>query len=392
MPADGRAVRREHRARHDRRRRRRARAASRSCCASRASSAILGVPVALERQREILQALDFGVAEPPRRPERERPAGAPDDVTREVDLIEEVARIDGLERLPATLPARRGAAGRLSHAQRVRRARRGRARRARPARDRRMELRRPGLLDRLRLPAEDPMRRVVTLENPLSDGPVDHAPDADGLTAGRGPPERLAQRARTSPCSSRAPSTGPPPASAAADEHHALGGAAERRTLARARGAASAAESDFFAAKGLLEGLLGRFHVPFTLQAARRGRSCTRGAAPRCLAGRAHARLRRRGAPARRRRVGPRAHGRLRDRPRAARARARRSSSPSAAFGAFPSLRQDLAVTLPARRARRRACSTPCARPAARCSTTRGSSTSTPARRWGRAGARSRWR
>ena len=43
------------------------------------------------------------------------------DVTREIDLIEEVARIDGLERLPATLPARRGAAGRLTHAQRVRR-------------------------------------------------------------------------------------------------------------------------------------------------------------------------------------------------------------------------------------------------------------------------------
>ena len=34
-----------------------------------------------------------------------------EDVTREVDLIEEVARIDGLERLPATLPARRGAYG-----------------------------------------------------------------------------------------------------------------------------------------------------------------------------------------------------------------------------------------------------------------------------------------
>ena len=39
------------------------------------------------------------------------PALRRDDVTREIDLIEEVARIDGLERLPATLPARRGAAG-----------------------------------------------------------------------------------------------------------------------------------------------------------------------------------------------------------------------------------------------------------------------------------------
>ena len=43
------------------------------------------------------------------------------DVQREVDLIEEVARIHGLERLPAALPARRSAVGRLTPAQRLRR-------------------------------------------------------------------------------------------------------------------------------------------------------------------------------------------------------------------------------------------------------------------------------
>jgi phenylalanyl-tRNA synthetase beta chain len=43
------------------------------------------------------------------------------DVTREADLIEEVARIDGLEKLPATLPSRHGASGRLSLQQRLRR-------------------------------------------------------------------------------------------------------------------------------------------------------------------------------------------------------------------------------------------------------------------------------
>ncbi len=43
------------------------------------------------------------------------------DVTREADLIEEVARLDGLERLPATLPSRHGAAGRLNDRQRLRR-------------------------------------------------------------------------------------------------------------------------------------------------------------------------------------------------------------------------------------------------------------------------------
>ncbi len=43
------------------------------------------------------------------------------DVQREADLIEEVARIHGLERLPITLPSRRRAVGRLTHGQRLRR-------------------------------------------------------------------------------------------------------------------------------------------------------------------------------------------------------------------------------------------------------------------------------
>ena len=43
------------------------------------------------------------------------------DVQREADLIEEVARIHGLDRFPATLPARRKAVGRLTEHQRLRR-------------------------------------------------------------------------------------------------------------------------------------------------------------------------------------------------------------------------------------------------------------------------------
>ena len=73
--------------------------------------AILGIEVPRARQAQILNALDFAHRRGRRRPgRRPRRRVRREDVTREVDLIEEVARIDGLERLPATLPARRGAA------------------------------------------------------------------------------------------------------------------------------------------------------------------------------------------------------------------------------------------------------------------------------------------
>jgi phenylalanyl-tRNA synthetase beta chain len=131
--------------------------------------AILGVPVPRARQREILHALDFqtqdaddglDVAVPPLRRV---------DVTREADLIEEVARIDGLEKLPATLPRHRPA-GRLSPVQRLRR-------RAVDALVGRglyetvgWTFTAPATLQQLRLAPEDPRRaRAVALENPLSE-------------------------------------------------------------------------------------------------------------------------------------------------------------------------------------------------------------------------------
>ena len=226
--------------------------------------AILGVPVAVGRQAEILEALDFRTEPAPDGLEVTVPALRRDDVTREVDLIEEVARIDGLDRLPATLPARRGAAGRLNHAQKVRRA----AEDAMVGRGLHeivgWSFADPALLDRLRLGAEDPMRRVVRLENPISEAQSMMRPTLLGslLDAARhnvfrnGPDVAIFESGTVY----RASQDGPP-----AEEHHALGvlmtGALSPRSWRGASG-----EADFFAAKALLGALLSKLHVDWSVE------------------------------------------------------------------------------------------------------------------------------
>jgi phenylalanyl-tRNA synthetase beta chain len=134
---------------------------------------ILGMPVPRARQAEILRALDFGVSETSADGEPALdvtvPAVRREDVARESDLIEEVARVNGLGELPATLPARRGAYGRLTAEQQLRR-------RAVDALVGRglyeavgWTFAAPSLHDRLRLGADDPRRRAPVLENPLSE-------------------------------------------------------------------------------------------------------------------------------------------------------------------------------------------------------------------------------
>src|SRR5690606_29016029 len=90
------------------------------------------------------------------------------DVTREADLIEEVARIDGLDRLPATLPPRRGAVGRLTPWQRLRRTVADTLAGAGLHEVVCWSWSAPDLADRLRLPDDDARRRVVRIENPMS--------------------------------------------------------------------------------------------------------------------------------------------------------------------------------------------------------------------------------
>ncbi len=83
------------------------------------TDSLVGVKVPLTEQRRILERLGFEVEE--RAGVVTVPTWRARDVTREVDVIEEVVRIHGLDRVPYTLPQRRAMFGRLTVGQRLRR-------------------------------------------------------------------------------------------------------------------------------------------------------------------------------------------------------------------------------------------------------------------------------
>jgi phenylalanyl-tRNA synthetase beta chain len=131
---------------------------------------LLGMAIDQTDQVAYLERLGFGVEVSGEDLEVTVPADRHSDITREVDLIEEVGRIHGLdEHLPSTLPAVAGRVGGLSREQRLRRR----------AEDAMRDLgfdevvgwsftdpSRPG---RLRIPADDERAAGVVLANPLSE-------------------------------------------------------------------------------------------------------------------------------------------------------------------------------------------------------------------------------
>jgi len=131
---------------------------------------LLGMPIAQADQVAYLERLGFGVEASGEDVEVTVPPDRDGDVTREVDLIEEVGRVHGLdEHLPSTLPAVAGRVGGLSREQRLRR-------RAEDAmRDLGFDevvgwsFTDPGQPDRLRIPADDERASGVALANPLSE-------------------------------------------------------------------------------------------------------------------------------------------------------------------------------------------------------------------------------
>jgi phenylalanyl-tRNA synthetase beta chain len=247
--------------------------------------AILGMAVALARQAEILEALDFDTAQAADGLDVSVPAVRREDVTREADLIEEVARINGLAELPATLPARRGAYGRLSPAQHLRR-------RAVDALVGRglyevvgWTFTAPALHDRLRLPQDDPRRRAPVLENPLSEDQsllrttlLGSLLDVAAHNSARGMADlRIFELGTLFVLDG---DTGAADGGAGAADHaNALGetGVGERRALAvllsgqqapATWGAPDPPKADLFAVKGVLEALGAALRVEFEYQTA----------------------------------------------------------------------------------------------------------------------------
>jgi phenylalanyl-tRNA synthetase beta chain len=131
---------------------------------------LLGMKIEQAAQIAYLERLGFAVEAEGADLAVEVPPDRCYDVTREVDLVEEVARVHGLdEHLPSTLPGSAGQAGGLRRNQRLRR-------RAEDAlRDLGFDeivgwsFTDPGEVGRLRIPADDPRAIGIEISNPLSE-------------------------------------------------------------------------------------------------------------------------------------------------------------------------------------------------------------------------------
>ena len=130
---------------------------------------LLGMPISPDECQEYLERLDFEVQRDGDDLEATVPLHRHYDVTREVDLIEEVGRIHGYARsLVATLPSTSGQTGRLTREQRLRR-------RAEDALGDvgfdavvNLSLTDPGMPRRLRIPRGDLRAEPIAVSNPLS--------------------------------------------------------------------------------------------------------------------------------------------------------------------------------------------------------------------------------
>jgi phenylalanyl-tRNA synthetase beta chain len=234
-----------------------------------ALESLLGEEIAPRDAAAILKRLGFDV-------ERKRttlavtvPPWRDADVQREADLVEEVARIYGLEQLPVTLPSRELAVGRLTSAQRLRR------RLEDVLRDRGLHeivawsFTSPGAIESLRIP--DPP--LLRLTNPLSEDQSVMRPlllsgllDAAQHNAAHGRPGvALFESARVYAASGplELPGDRPQGSTPARERHHIAALATE---LAPRGWRSKRVKPTFYAAKALVEAMLAPLGIDWEAQ------------------------------------------------------------------------------------------------------------------------------
>ncbi len=232
---------------------------------------ILGMPIDDDEAMRILGRLGF---EPERVPEGVAatvPTWRQMDITREIDLVEEVGRIHGLDELPATIPGRTDAGGTLSRGQIVRRRVEDALAGAGLHEAYTLSLVDDGLADTYGLAPDDDRRALVALQNPLS---------ADYALMRRTLVPSLLRAIRRNRAVGRgdvglfeiahlyhAPAGGVS-ADRLGDEPWTLGVALSGR-LGGAGWSSAGLEADFFTAKGVLETVCGRLGVPVRLEPLR---------------------------------------------------------------------------------------------------------------------------
>jgi phenylalanyl-tRNA synthetase beta chain len=242
---------------------------------------LLGMKVEEPDQIHYLERLGFHIHTAHGKLLVEVPADRHSDVTREVDLIEEIGRIHGLEEhLPSTLPSAMGQVGGLTRRQRLRR-------RAEDAiRDLGFDeivgwsFTDPGEAGRLRIAADDPRAGAVTISNPLSEDQSVMRTTLLGslLDVAQGNLARGAERVAlfesgrvylppegigSGPLAGDFPGRRPAPFA----EPHRLGCLAAG-DIAPGSWRADPTPADFFAIKGVLEGLAARLGVELAFEPA----------------------------------------------------------------------------------------------------------------------------
>jgi phenylalanyl-tRNA synthetase beta chain len=130
---------------------------------------VLGDRIEADEAASILERLAFGVERSDGALEVEVPYFRHYDVTREADLIEEVARIHGVDELPSTLPSRERAVGGLTRDQKRRRLAQDLLRARGLSEIVTNSFVSPRAIEQLRLPDGDEHRRVLHIANPLSE-------------------------------------------------------------------------------------------------------------------------------------------------------------------------------------------------------------------------------